>query len=247
VARASRVVNLVEVKLSGAWWIEEGMVAEFARRGSQKWLQVAINRKPELLLGALRRSGAIAQQVAVTWKSPLAEDSFQEYRDGAAMEKANLTKLRKPLASFWPARGPVWDAIGTTLDGPLFVEAKAHIPEAATPATKASPKSRDLIDESLTKARRFYASKGTADWSIHFYQYANRLAYQYFLKEMNGIKSTLVFLYFLNADDMLGPTSEEEWRGASRSIHAVLGVPADLTAHRVFDVFLDTRLLQDAV
>jgi len=64
---------------------------------------------------------------------------------------------------------------------------------------------------------------------------------------MNGIKSTLIFLYFLNADDMLGPASEEEWRGASRLIHAVLGVAKDLTAYGVFDAFLDTRLLQDTV
>jgi len=141
----------------------------------------------------------------------------------------------------------MWDAIGTTSDGPIFIEAKAHIPEAATPATKASPESRKLIEQSLTKARRFYAPKARADWSIHFYQYANRLAYQYFLREMNDINSTLVFLYFLNADDMLGPTSEEEWEGASRLIHAVLGVPEDLTSHGVFDAFLDARLLQDGV
>jgi hypothetical protein len=224
-------------------------VAEFARRGSQKWLQVAVNRKPELLLGALRRSGAIGRQASITWQSPLVTDSFQEFRDSVALKKAGIAELElsKPLNSFWPARGPVWDAIGTTSVGDsIFIEAKAHIPEAASPPTKASPESRELIDKSLAKARQFYAPKARADWSIHFYQYANRLAYQYFLKEVNGINSTLVFLYFLNAGDMLGPTSEKEWQGASRLIHAVLGVPEDLTSHRVFDVFVDARLLQDA-
>jgi hypothetical protein len=142
----------------------------------------------------------------------------------------------------------VWDAIGVTSEGsPLFIEAKAHIPEAASPATKAAPESRKLIKESLDAARRFYAPRASADWSRVFYQYANRLAHQHFLREVNGIKSTLVFLYFLNADDMLGPASEEEWQGASHLIHAVLGIPKDLTAHGVFDAFLDTRLLQDAV
>jgi len=142
----------------------------------------------------------------------------------------------------------VWDAIGiTSEESPVFIEAKAHIPEAASPATNASPESRKLIKQSLEAARQFYAPRATSDWSSFFYQYANRLAYQYFLREMNGIKSTLVFLYFLNADDMLGPTSEEEWRGASHLIHAVLGVLKDLTAYGVFDAFLDTRLLQDTV
>jgi hypothetical protein len=224
------------------------VTTSFASAGSQRWLQVAINRKPELLLGALRRSGAITGRTSVTWYSPLMADSFREYRDGVALAKAGISNLRKPLDSFWPRRGPVWDAIGITSEGrPLFIEAKAHIPEAASPATKASPASRKSIDRSLAEARRFYAPRATADWSIHFYQYANRLAYQYFLRELNQVSSVLVFLYFLNADDMLGPASKEEWHGASRLIHAVLGIPKEITSHGVFDAFLDTRLLHDAV
>jgi hypothetical protein len=62
---------------------------------------------------------------------------------------------------------------------------------------------------------------------------------------MNNRSSILVFLYFLNSDDMLGPMSEAEWRGASRLIHAVLGLPANREEHGVFDAFLDVRLLQD--
>jgi hypothetical protein len=54
-----------------------------------------------------------------------------------------------------------------------------------------------------------------------------------------------VFLYFLTADDMLGPMSEEEWHGAIRLIHAGLGLPKDLRYQGVFDAFLDARLLQD--
>jgi hypothetical protein len=131
---------------------------------------------------------------------------------------------------------------------PLFIEAKAHIPEAASPATKASSaESLDLIDRSLGEARRFYAPRATASWSNLFYQYANRLAHQYFLRQVNNVSSTLVFLYFVNADDMLGPMSEEEWHGAVRLIHAVLGLRKDLRSYGVFDAFLDARLLQDAV
>jgi len=224
-------------------------MVKFANAGSQKWLQIAINRKPELLLGSLRRSGAIAQPVSVTWTSPLESQAFKEYRDAEALEQAGVkvAGLKKSLQEFWPKRGPVWDAVGYTSQGtPLFVEAKAHIPEAASPGTKAvSPISLRLIEQSLAQARKSYAPKATAKWSSLFYQYANRLAHQYFLRELNGLSSALVFLYFLNADDMLGPMSEEEWHGASRLIHAVLGVPKDLKSHGVFDAFLDTRLLQD--
>jgi len=165
-------------ELDRARRIGDDTMTEFAGAGSQRWLQVAINRKPELLLGAIRRSGAIARRTSVTWNSPLADDSFREYRDSAALKKAGIAELRKPLHSFWPARGPMWDAIGITSEGsPLFIEAKAHIPEAASPATKASPESRRLIDQSLAKARQSYAPRARADWSTLFYQYANRLAY----------------------------------------------------------------------
>jgi len=219
-----------------------------ARAGSQKWIQVAVNWKPELLLSALQKSGAIERHTSVTWRSPLEMDSFHEYRDGEALRRAGISDLGVPLSSFWPRRGPVWDAIGITTEGvPLFIEAKAHIPEAASPASKASPASLDLINRSLAKARRFYAPKATADWSNLFYQYANRLAHQYFLRELNGIPSFLIFLYFLNDDERDGPKHEAEWQGASRLIHAVLGVPADLTSHGVFDAVLDIRPLQKVV
>jgi hypothetical protein len=220
----------------------------FASAGSQRWLQVAVNRKPQLLLGALQRSGAIAPRASVTWCSPLEKENFQEYREGKAIEKAGISKanLKRALEEFWPTRGPVWDALGITSEGQsLFLEAKAHIPEAASPGTKASPISKVLIERSLGEARKFYAPRATAAWSNLFYQYANRLAHQYFLRKLNGVPSTLVFLYFVNADDMLGPTSEEEWHGALCLIHAVLGLPKNLKRYGVFDAFLDTRLLQD--
>lgn len=206
-----------------------------------------MNRKPDLLLSALRRSGAVRLGVSVTWSSPLEAENFQEYRDLQALEKTGIGNLKRPLNEFWPARGPVWDALATTSEGPLFVEAKAHIPEAASPATKASPDSRKLIEQSLAEAREFYAPKATACWSNVFYQYANRLAYHYLLRQVNDVPSTLVFLYFVNADDVHGPTTEEEWHGAVRLVHAVLGLPKDLTRFGVFDAFLDARLLQDAI
>jgi hypothetical protein len=221
-----------------------------ASAGSQRWLQVAVNRKPQLLLSALQRSGAVGPRVSVKWYSPLREEGFREYRDQMALDKAGvgIAKLKKPLEEFWPARGPVWDALGVTSEGrPLFIEAKAHIPEAASPGTKASAASRELIVRSLVEARHFYAPRAKAIWSELFYQYANRLAHQYFLRQVNDVPSTLVFLYFVNADDMLGPMSEEEWNGAVRLIHAVLGLPKDLKSYGVFDAFLDVRLLQDAV
>jgi hypothetical protein len=219
-----------------------------AVNGSQRLLQLAVNHRPELLLSALRKCGAMGRRESLRWVSPLLAENHCEYRDSAVLEKLGVTQLiRKPLTEFWPARGCVWDALGVAAESrPILVEAKAHIPEAATPGTRASEKSRALIESSLAQARRYFAPRSKAEWSGLFYQYANRLAYQFYFRSLNGVESSLVFLYFTNAVDMDGPATEEEWHGASRLIHAVLGLPADLSSFGVYHAFVDARQLADA-
>ena len=218
-------------------------------RGRQRLLQTAVNRKPELLQAALRESGALGRRESVQWFSPLEAEDYVEYRDKAAQRKLGIEEqLSTPLEDFWPPRGAVWDALGRSdLDRPILVEAKAHIPEVASPGTTASPASLKLIRQSLDATRKHLAPRSTADWTGTFYQYANRLAYQYYLRKLNQLDSSLVFVNFTNAADMDGPRSEEEWHGATRLIHAILGVPADLRRFSVFHAFVDARLLADAV
>ena len=215
--------------------------------GSQRLLQLAVNRRPELLLSVLKKAGVLQRRQSIEWKSPLASKDYAEYRDNIAMTELGLAKkLQVPLRDFWPARGAVWDALGImSNDNPVLVEAKAHIPEAASPGTKASPRSRQLIERSLLKTRRHLAPKSKAIWTGTFYQYANRLAHQFFLCELNGIESKLVFLDFTNASDMDGPTTEQEWRGATRMIHAILGLPPSLEQFGVYHAYLDARQLTD--
>lgn len=216
--------------------------------GSQRLLQLAVNHRPELLHAALRKCGAVGRRESLCWVSPLAVENYCEYRDSTALGKLRLTqRIRKPLGEFWPARGCVWDALGIAGESrPILVEAKAHIPEAASPGTRALAKSRALIESSLAAARRYFAPRSKAEWSGLFYQYANRLAYQFYFRQLNEVESSLVFLYFTNAVDMDGPTAEEEWQGASRLIHAVLGLPADLSSFGVYHAFVDARQLADA-
>lgn len=215
--------------------------------GSQRLLQLAVGRRPELLQSALRKSAALGKRETITWKSPLANENFQEYKDGEALNRLEIAeRIKIPLRDFWPPRGAVWDGLGVTSSGrPLLIEAKAHIPEAASPGTKASPKSRQLIEKSLLATRKHLAPRSSALWTGTFYQYANRLAYQYYLRVLNGIDSSLVFLDFTNAVDMDGPSTEQEWRGATRMIHAVLGLPANLENFGVFHAYIDARHLTD--
>ena len=216
-------------------------------QGSQYFLRFAVNKKPDLLRSALRESGAIGARKDVAWQSPLAGDArgkYREYKDGAAIRLLGLEKrLRAPLAKFWPSRGPVWDALGTSSDRPILLEAKAHIPEAVSRISASSKSSIKLIDKGLALARKRYTRKSHADWTAPFYQYANRLAYQFWLREQNGVQSSLVFLYFLNATQMKGPATKLEWQSVTRLIHGVLGLPADLAHFGVYDAFMDARQL----
>jgi hypothetical protein len=215
--------------------------------GSQRLLQRAVNLRPELLRTALRRAGAIGKRVSVEWTSPLASQGGREYRDLAALRQLGLAeRLTIPLSDFWPARGPVWDALAVASDGTgLLIEAKAHIPEAVSQGTAAAGASLELIRRSLNAARRSYAPRSKADWTGTFYQYANRLAFHHFLSQSNGLPTRLVFLAFTNAADVEGPATEEEWHGAIRLLHAALGLPADISSRGVHHAFIDARLLTD--
>lgn len=76
---------------------------------------------------------------------------------------------------------------------------------------------------------------------------ANRLAHHYLLHELNRVRSTLAFLYFVKATEMGGPEDECEWRGAIRLLHAALGLPSELRGRGVFEAFVDVRQLSGAV
>ena len=214
--------------------------------GSQRLLQLAVEKHPELLLRALKKANALGRGNSVNWTSPREADEYKEFRDSAALRKLGvIDSIIYPLKDFWPQRGPVWDATGITNEGrPVLLEAKAHIPEAASPKSGASPKSLELIESSLERARKYYTRKSTANWSGTLYQYANRLAHHYYLRELNNIPSVLIFLDFINATDMDGPKSVLEWQGATRLMHAMLGLPKSLESFDVYHVCVDAAKVQ---
>ena len=58
--------------------------------GSRHLLQAAVNCRPELLLSAMRRSGAVGRREQLWWVSPLENDGYREYRDAAALSRLEL-------------------------------------------------------------------------------------------------------------------------------------------------------------
>lgn len=196
-----------------------------ASTGSQKWLQVLVNERPELLARALVTDKELAGAGRIEWLSPLANDDFAEYRDAAFLRRLGVQPARKPLDAFWPRQGPVWDGLGRTERGDLLlVEAKAHIGELVSSASQAAAESRTRIEDSLAATKRYLKIKNTYDWTGRFYQYTNRLAHLYFLWVLNHLPAYLVLVYFIGAQEVGGPETREEWDGALQLLHGFLGV-----------------------
>lgn len=217
-----------------------------ASHGSQKWLQILVNERPEVIGRVLANLLGLAQGEQMHWLSPLKDDDYAEYRDQEFITRLGITLERVPLASFWPRLGPAWDALAKTDRGDLIlVEAKAHIPELVSDPTGASEPSLTNIRESLDATKRFLGSHSDADWATCFYQYTNRLAHLYLLRELNALPAYLLFLYFINDEEMGGPSTQSEWEGAIHLLESFLGIrrPHRLVKY-VLHVFIDVEELE---
>lgn len=192
-------------------------------KGSLLWIQRAVNEKWASLESPVlsHLSGART----ISWKSPLAEDEFAEYRDGGFLRTLGLPELELRLAEFWPQKGPQWDALGLSDRGDvLLVEAKAHVAEMCSPGTSAKGGSRARIEQRLQiLAKRLKAAEHRAAWTDHFYQIANRLAHLQFLRDQ-GVPAFLIFVNFLNDDDMEGPAHVETWEAAYHVAFHTMGL-----------------------
>ena len=222
------------------------VVPKPANRGSQKWLQIAANEKQGILDSAILKQLTESENQAIVWVSPIKSDSYAEYRDGDFLEQLTIKLTNRSLPVFWPRRGPQWDGLAKTEDGKiLLIEAKAHLPEMKSPASLASETSLKFIRESLREVKSFLDIQSDTDWSGMYYQYTNRIAHLYLLRELNKIPAYLVFLCFINDKEMNGPTSEEQWQASIHELETHLGIPAK---HKLSDfilhVYLDIKLLQ---
>lgn len=214
-----------------------------AKKGSQKWIQNIINQRPELLNSQVRRNLNLAEDEDIQWLSPLEDDEFSEYSDQALLKLLGVELQKVPLSSFWPRRGPQWDALGKSSHGKLLlIEAKSHIPELISMLQAKDEKSVGKIRRSLEETRQFLNANPKIDWSQSFYQYTNRLAHLYLLRQ-NELPAYLVFVYFINDFEMNGPTTIEEWKGAKKLIRSHLGIGRHRMQSFITDVFIDVTNL----
>jgi len=212
-------------------------------RGSLKWIRVAVNEHRELFNSYILSASSIPEDDEIVWVSPLQDDDYAEYRDQDFLDRLGLDLPNKRLRDFWPNLGPQWDALAKTRSGRIILlEAKANIPEVVSPATGASPASRELIENSLSETKAFLGVDQDIPWAGRLYQFTNRLAHLYLLRELNGIDAYLVFTYFVGDDDVNGPRTVNEWKAALTVAKKVLGISERNPMSKfVSDVFVDIR------
>lgn len=200
---------------------------DLAASGSQRWLQLAVNVQRRLVEEPLVGSLGSGSHSPLEWLGPLHSSGYREYKDLDVLKALGAPiSVQHSLVEFWPRRGPAWDGLARSSSGELLLlEAKAHIPELASGRSQVAPESVGKITERLREVREFLAPKSTAEWAHTFYQYANRLAFLYFLRHVNQLPAHLVFVYFVNARDVRGPASRMEWESALSLMYAALGLP----------------------
>jgi len=173
---------------------------------------------------------------SINWVSPLANDSYAEYRDGEFLEILGLERFAPQLAEFWPERGPCWDALARVGEGCVLIEAKSHVSEIYGSGCGAGERSLVKINAGLDETKRRLGAPIAANWTGKLYQSANRYAYLYFLREKCSIPAYLLNVYFVA--DRWTRTSEEQWNEAIREVNAALGLtsPVPFSASLFFDV-----------
>ena len=137
-----------------------------------------MNERTEELNAAITKAAGGSLPRRLDWRSPLADDGYAEYFDADFLERIDVELPERSLESFWPQRGPHWDALARSSNrDAVLVEAKSHIPEIFSTPTQAKGESLDRIQMSLTETAEAFGATTSCDWSATFYQYTNGLGH----------------------------------------------------------------------
>ncbi|MGY4618572.1 hypothetical protein ACVWZ4_003799 [Bradyrhizobium sp. USDA 4472] len=193
---------------------------------SEHWLRVAVNDRTSQTNEMVKGLFGWPISEGIEWRSPVKSDDYAEYYDSEFLARLGIDNLGVSLNQFWPNSGPRWDGLATTDSGKIIlVEAKAYVGEMISHA-RASPKSLRKIRAAIEKTKDAFGASADCGWESPFYQYANRLAHLYFLRELNSVDAYLLFVYFADAPDV--PAAEgcsiDQWMGATRLVEKALGL-----------------------
>lgn len=214
-------------------------------KGSLRDIQLLVNNYPGIIDKLIKSQFSELANDEIIWQSPLQTDDFAEYRDNDFIDKIGLDRNEINLNTFWPNGGPQWDALATTTSKAIIlVEAKANIPEiVSSPSGASSPKSIVLIEASLMETKEFLGLKNDVDWSGTFYQYTNRLAHLYFLRQKHKKAAYLINVYFIGDKSVNGPLTVEEWKGALQVMNTYPRPSRHKLSKYTGNLFIDVKKL----
>jgi hypothetical protein len=207
-------------------------------KGSKLQIRRLINVDPQRIEEQLRKEIPGWGTAEFDWRSPLVSEQYREYCDGKFLAALGLEDYSEALVgSFWPHRGPNWDALArVALPHPavLLIEAKSHRSEMAS-CYGGGRESLKIIEAAFHKTRQWLQPQNRREWTSPFYQFANRLAHLYFLRKECGLEAWLAHVYFTG--DPYYPTSREQWEDWLREVRFELGI-RDHKIEGLVDIFL---------
>ena len=106
----------------------------------------------------------------------------------------------------------------------MLVEAKAHLNEIKADLRADSQISVDLIKGSMEIAQKHYGID-VVDWTKHYYQLGNRIAFLYFMNVILHIPTWLVLINF--TEGQYKTTSIEQWLAYYHEVYVEIGIKHD--------------------
>lgn len=212
-------------------------------RGSLKCIQDLVNENPELINSIIINHFSDLTTENIEWLSPLKSDGFAEYKDYSFLNLVGANSGNVELKNFWPKGGPQWDALARTNTGKIIlVEAKANIPELKSTGTRAKELSKNLIQKSLSEVKKYLEITNDIDWSNSYYQYTNRIAHLFYLREKCKIPAYLINIYFLNDQSHIA-TKKEKFETTLKKLKDHLGVSSHKLDDFMLEAFIDVDLI----
>ncbi len=211
-----------------------GKASEGSRLYLQEYMEKAQDILSEMIIAASPSLLTFAaNKECIDWKSPLEKSpkgEFYEYRDDFLevldLDNERYKKAKEKLREFWPKNGPQWDGLAVVdgingQKGFLLVEAKAHLNETKSDLKATSAESIKKIKESIGRTQGYYEIQPN-DWTEHYYQLGNRIAYLYFMNEILDIPTWLVLINF--TDGKYKKTDLHEWLKHYNHIYNNMGI-----------------------
>lgn len=171
------------------------------------------------------------------WIAPTGPQDPRELRDEFWAE-IGLGGPSPQDARWWPARGPVWDAVARVHGadgevGGVVVEAKGRINEVSAGGCKATGASLEKIRAAFSDVQADLGIPTDVGWLRAYYQMANRLAFLWFARRRGEERPLwLVWIYFLGEHYptatalSVGPRDESDWAPAIQAAKDELGLLA---------------------